>query len=60
MSDKFKKGDIVEFKKGTHKMSGTVIKVYHLRGKKVKWNTNVYLVMTDYEIVNESDLKLKE
>ena len=55
MADKFKKGDIVEFKIGTHKLSGTVMKVYHSRGKKVKWDTNVYLVMTDYEIVNESD-----
>lgn len=60
MKDKFKKGDIVEFKIGVRKLSGTVMKVYHSRGKSVKWNTNVYLVMTDYEIVNENDLSLKE
>lgn len=59
MSDKFKKGDIVEFKIGTHKMSGTVMRTYHSRCKS-KLHPTAYLIMTDFEIVNEGDLKLKE
>lgn len=57
MSDKFKKNDIVEFKIGIHKMSGNIIKVFHSRRKD---QSNAYLVMTDYQIVSEDDLKLKE
>lgn len=59
MSDKFKKGDIVEFKIGSHELSGTVMKVYHSRCKSKKHQT-AYLIMTNFEIVNENDLKLKE
>lgn len=55
MSDKFKKGDIVEFNIGPFKLSGNIIKAFH--GKK---RTTAYLVMTDYQIVSENDLKLKE
>lgn len=57
MSDKFKKGDIVEFKIGSHKMSGNIIKVFHSRRKN---EPNAYLIMTDYQIVSENDLKLRE
>lgn len=55
MADKFKKGDIVEFNTGYRKLSGTVMKAYHSRKGKT-----AYLVMTDYEIVEEKDLRLKE
>lgn len=59
MSDKFKKGDIVEFEIGSHKLSGNVMKAYHSRCKS-KLHPTAYLVMTNFEIVNENDLKLKE
>lgn len=57
--DKFKKGDIVEFSTGYRKLSGPVMKVYHSRCKS-KSHPNAYLIMTDFEIVDENDLKLKE
>lgn len=55
MADKFKKGDIVEFNIGTHKLSGNIMKLFHSRK-----GTTAYLVMTNYEIVEEQDLRLKE
>lgn len=55
MADKFKKGDIVEFNTGYRNLSGNVIKAFHSRKGKT-----AYLVMTDYEIVEEKDLRLKE
>lgn len=55
MADKFKKGDIVEFNIGSHKLSGNVMMSYHSRK-----GTTTYLVMTDYQIVEEKDLRLKE
>ena len=59
MADKFKKGDIVEFNIGTHKLSGNIIKAFHSRCKS-KLHPTAYLVMTHYEIVEEKDLRLKE
>lgn len=59
MVDKFKKGDIVEFKIGSLKLSGNIIKAFHSRCKS-KLHPTAYLVMTDYEIVGEKDLRLKE
>lgn len=59
MSDKFKKGDIVEFNIGTLKLSGNIVKAFHSRCKS-KLHPTAYLVMTDYEIVEEKDLRLKE
>ena len=65
MSDKFKKGDIVEFKKEYihevateyRNLSGKIMKAFHSRkGKK----PTAYLIMTDYEIVGEDKLRLKE
>lgn len=55
MADKFKKGDIVEFNTGYRNLSGTVMKAYHSRKGKT-----AYLVMTDYEIVEEDKLTLEE
>lgn len=55
MADKFKKGDIVEFNIGSLKLSGNIIKAFH-SGER----PTAYLVMTDYEIVGEKDLRLKE
>lgn len=57
MADKFKKGDIVKFNTGYRKLSGTVMKAYHSRNKK---GQTAYLVMTDYEIVDEDKLTLME
>ena len=57
MADKFKKGDIVAFNTGYRKLSGTVMKAFHSRKGK---EPTAYLVMTDYEIVEEQDLRLKE
>ena len=53
--DKFKKNDIVRFKIGNRIFSGNIVKAYHPR-RGGTW----YLVMTDYEIVDEKELKLKE
>ena len=55
MADKFKKGDIVEFKIGLLKLSGNIIKAFHSRKR-----PTAYLVMTDYQIVEEDKLRLKE
>lgn len=57
MADKFKKGDIVEFNTGYRKLSGNVIKAFHSRKCK---EPTAYLVMTDYEIVEEDKLRLME
>ena len=59
MADKFKKGDIVEFNTGYRKLSGNIVKAFHSRCKS-KLHPTAYLVMTDYEIVDERDLRLKE
>lgn len=55
MADKFKKGDIVEFKIGSLKLSGNIVKAFRSRKR-----PTAYLVMTDYEIVDEDKLTLKE
>ena len=55
MADKFKKGDIVEFNIGSLKLSGNIVKAFHSRKR-----PTAYLVMTDYQIVEEKDLRLKE
>lgn len=55
MPDKFKKNDIVEFHIGEFLLSGNIIKAYHSRD-----GHTAYLVMTDYQIIDEDKLKLKE
>lgn len=57
MADKFKKGDIVRFKIGTHTLTGTILKPYHSRNKKEQ---TAYLIMTDFQIVEEDKLTLEE
>lgn len=55
MADKFKKNDCVEFHIGNFSRSGNIIRAYHSRDGHTS-----YLIMTDYEIVDEKELKLKE
>ena len=57
MTDKFKKGDIVKFKIGTHTLTGTILKPFHSRNKKEQ---TAYLIMTDYQIMDEDKLTLEE
>lgn len=57
MADKFKKGDIVKFKIGEHTLFGTILKPFHSRNKK---EPTAYLIMTDYQIMDEDKLTLED